>query len=225
MPLTSTEVKNITAELGANLCGIAVVDRFSDSPKGYHPTDVMPTCQSVIVLAVQFPEQALQVDMLAYTQERNRMAEVVDAIANSLVEELNSRSVEAVPIFALGQSGMDEASHRIRGRISLKHAGLLAGLGSIGKNSLLVNEKYGNMIWLSAVLTNAVLDVDPLATYEACAPNCRLCIDSCPVKALNEVPMNQISCWKHAFNYDNGEERIECHRCRSICPNHLGIRE
>ena len=43
------------------------------------------------------------------------------------------------------------------GYISLKHAAEIAGLGVIGKNYLLTNPQYGNLIWLSAILTNAEL--------------------------------------------------------------------
>lgn len=224
MSLTSAEVKNIATELGAVLCGIAPVDRFVDTPKGYHPTDVMPACQSVIVLATGFSEQVLHADMQTYTQGRNRAAEIVDAMANRMVERLQSHQVDATPVFALRPAGMDESSGRIRGQISLKHAGMLAGLGTFGKNTLLMNDEYGNMIWLSAVLTDAELEADPLATYEACAPACRICVESCPVKALDERPINQILCWKHAFSYDTGDERINCHLCRSLCPNRLGIK-
>lgn len=213
----------MAAELGAVLCGIAPVGRFSDAPKGYHPSDVMPGCRSVIVLAVPFPEQALHADMVTYTQERNRAAESADTMAKRMVEKLQSRSAAATPVFALRPAGRDESSGRIRGPISLKHAGMLAGLGVIGKNTLLVNDHYGNMIWLSAVLTDAALDADPLAAYAACAADCRLCVETCPVKALSEDPMNQILCWKHAFGYEAGAEAISCHLCRSICPNRLGI--
>lgn len=224
MPLQSKDVKTIATDLGAILCGIAPIDRFVDCPKGYHPTDVMPTCQSVIALAVPFSEQILHADMLTYTQERNRAAELVDTMAKRMVEHLRTHAVDATPVFALRPAGMDESSGRIRGQISLKHAGMLAGLGVIGKNTLLVNDKHGNMIWLSAVLTGAVLDADPLAAYETCPPNCGLCIGSCPVKALDEDPINQVLCWKHAFSYDTGAEQINCHLCRSICPNRLGIK-
>lgn len=40
--MKSLEVKQLAYELGADLCGIASIDRFDDAPKGYHPLDVLP---------------------------------------------------------------------------------------------------------------------------------------------------------------------------------------
>ena len=40
--LRSKEIKEIMLSLGADLCGIASIERFADAPKGYHPLDVMP---------------------------------------------------------------------------------------------------------------------------------------------------------------------------------------
>ena len=46
--IDSRQVKQVMFSLGADLCGIASIDRFGDAPKGYHPLDVMPSCKSVI---------------------------------------------------------------------------------------------------------------------------------------------------------------------------------
>ena len=59
MSLQSTDVKHFAAELGADLCGVASVDRFVAAPKGHHPQDIFPGCRSVIVLACEFPRDAL----------------------------------------------------------------------------------------------------------------------------------------------------------------------
>ena len=48
------EIKNYLLQSGADLCGIAGIERFSDAPEGYHPTDVLPDCKSVIVIAKKF---------------------------------------------------------------------------------------------------------------------------------------------------------------------------
>lgn len=42
------KVKEIMKSLGADLCGIASIDRFANAPEGYHPLDVFPLCKSVI---------------------------------------------------------------------------------------------------------------------------------------------------------------------------------
>lgn len=53
--LDSKGVKEIMFALGADLCGIASIDRFANAPKGYHPLDVFPACKSVISFGCRFP--------------------------------------------------------------------------------------------------------------------------------------------------------------------------
>lgn len=49
------KIKEIMFSLGADLCGIASIDRFADAPEGYHPLDVLPSCRSVISFGCRFP--------------------------------------------------------------------------------------------------------------------------------------------------------------------------
>ena len=43
MEITKKEIKERLYELGADLCGIAGVERFGEAPEGYHPLDVLPS--------------------------------------------------------------------------------------------------------------------------------------------------------------------------------------
>ena len=57
--MDNKQVKEILLGLGADLCGTAGIDRFIDAPEGYHPTDVLPTCRSVISFGCRFPTGTL----------------------------------------------------------------------------------------------------------------------------------------------------------------------
>jgi len=39
--ITNNEIKEIAYSLGADLCGIACVERFNNAPTGFHPLDVL----------------------------------------------------------------------------------------------------------------------------------------------------------------------------------------
>jgi epoxyqueuosine reductase QueG len=80
-----------------------------------------------------------------------------------------------------------------RGQISMRHAAVAAGLGTLGKNTLLLNEKFGNTLNIGAVLTDIELPSDDLAE-SICQANCRLCLDSCPAGALDGASANQKLC-------------------------------
>lgn len=70
--MTSEDIKKKLFDLGADLCGISSIDRFNGAPKGYHPLDILPTCQSVIVFAVRFVSGTLACkSAVPYTVVRN----------------------------------------------------------------------------------------------------------------------------------------------------------
>jgi epoxyqueuosine reductase len=212
-------------QFGADLCGIASADRFENAPEGFHPRDVLAECQSVIVLARRFLKSTLFAkSSVPYTDVRNELSRNMDRMAIDLSYELEGKEVLAVPINSIGPTEWDNKTNKSRGIISLKHAAELAGLGKIGKNTLLINENYGNMIWLSGVLVSEKIEPDPPAKYEGCLSSCRICLELCPIQALDGVSMNQKACWEYAFGFHKGGEwRIKCFACRKMCPHCLGI--
>lgn len=223
--MQSANVKETATALGVDLCGIASIGRFEDAPEGFHPRDVLPECQSVIVLVCRFLKSTLFAkSTIPYTDVRNELSRRMDSLAIRLSYILESKDMLAIPINSIGPIEWDARTNKSRGIISLKHAAELAGLGKIGKNTLLINAQYGNMIWLSAVLVSEQLEPDPIAHYEGCIPTCTICLESCPIQALDGVSMNQMACWDYAFGKHNGGEwRIKCFTCRKVCPHSLGI--
>ena len=50
MAMNSAEIKKYAKERGADLAGIASIDRFKSLPPGENPSAIFPECKSVIVL-------------------------------------------------------------------------------------------------------------------------------------------------------------------------------
>jgi NAD-dependent dihydropyrimidine dehydrogenase PreA subunit len=90
--------------------------------------------------------------------------------------------------------------------------------------SLLVNERLGNMMHIGAILVDAGLDGDTIPRETWCAPKCRLCIDSCPKKALDGRTVDQKLCRPISnFRMEKGYTLKKCNACRKVCPNRFGI--
>ena len=222
MKINSVKVKEIMQSLGADLCGIASLDRFADAPDGYHPVDVFPSCKSVISFACRFPVGTLSCNShTPYTLVRNTITPKMDRIALDFCIEMEKHGVICIPI-PTNSSEWDTKTNRWRSIVSQKHAAQAAGLGTIGRHSLLITPEFGSMVWLGAVLCSEELEPDDL--QEPVCNNCNLCVETCPVNALENPVMNQQTCWDYAFGDDTEKKswRIACHKCRDICPYNLG---
>ena len=224
--MTATEIKSVALELGADICGIAPIDRFSSAPKGFHPNDIYSDCQSVLVFAKKLPAGSLFASScIPYTYICRVITEEVDRLTLTLSRKLEYLVVKNVPIPSDDPSEYWEPDRSYaRGILSLRHAGHLAGLGMLGKNTLLINDKFGNMIQLGALLLNLKLEGDPIAAYEVCKEDCQLCIRSCPQSALDGTTVNQQAC-RPLSNYRNERGFVlkKCWECRRVCPSYSGI--
>ena len=57
-----------------------------------------------------------------------------------------------------------------------------AGLGFIGRNTMLITSKFGSYVMLGCFLTTAKIEADEAG--EGTCGNCTRCLDACPTKAL-----------------------------------------
>lgn len=228
MEYVKDKIKEIFINLGAEVCGVANIDLFSDAPKDFQPTDIFPDCKSVIVFAKKIPMGLAYVSPRIIYQHFNSISPVeVDRIAYLASNEIEKiyKGI-AVPIPSDGPYDYWNAEKlEGRGIISMKDAAVLAGIGTLGKSTLLLNSQYGNMLSIGAVLTNLDLPSDTPAE-NICIKGCSLCIDNCPVNAINEYGVNQKLCRKCAYaSNDRGFDIVNCNKCRTICPVGFGKKQ
>jgi epoxyqueuosine reductase len=218
--MNKNTIKEYVLNRGADVCGIASVDRFQNAPAGFHPADILSKARSVIIFGKQFPMGTFRSKSLApYTLVRNQLIQFNDTLATNLSFQIEEEGFVALPIpSSEPYEYWDPVRRHGRGILSLKHAAELAGLGSIGKNTLLINSKYGNRLWLGGAITNADLEPDPISE-NLCPPQCRICIDSCPQSALDETTIDQKRCREICFaSTEGGGFMIACNTCRAECP-------
>ena len=222
--LHTDKIKQVLFDMGADLCGVASLDRFNGAPEGFHPFDVLPSCKSVIVFAKRFPVGTLHCKTtVPYTITRNILSNDLDMLSTQFCAIMEKNGIVAVPTGTISPTLYDLKTGRWRNIVSAKHCAVAAGLGRIGKNTLLVTPEYGNMVWLNAVLTNVELEPDKVSSGSPCVEGCSICLDNCPSNALSDFQIDQEACYAHAYKIEEGEEfTFKCHKCRSLCPNCYG---
>ena len=92
-----------------------------------------------------------------------------------------------------------------KGEISHKAIAKAAGLGWIGKSTLLVTPNFGSRICLITILTNMPLIADQPARNRC--GDCKKCVESCPLNALVGA--------KFSDHPDKLEEAIDVLKCGS----------
>ena len=216
------EIKKLITELGGDVCGIAGIKRFEDAPEGFQPRDIFPKCNSVIVFGVALPQGVLQSQArLVYSHFNSLICSKVDEItlnAAKKIEEKYGKITTPVPCDGPYEY-WDAENLEGKGLLSMKHAAYLAGLGTIGKSTMLINETYGNRLTIGCILTELELKSDELAE-ELCLKSCKICIENCPVNAISiDGSVNQKKCRENSFGKTKrGLDVVNCNLCRKNCP-------
>lgn len=115
-----------------------------------------------------------------------------------------------------------------------------AGLGFIGKNSMLISPKFGSYVMIGSILFDEKLPLPVREKIPDHCGNCNRCLDACPTKALiGKRELNASECLAYytveVFNNKTpppkkiSPERPEifgCDICQDVCPwNNKILRE
>jgi epoxyqueuosine reductase len=142
-----------------------------------HPHHVLDGARSLIVLAMNYrtvdpaPTQAGQGRVSRYAWGSDYHDLIHDRL-KALGKMLN----DAVPT-ALVRGVVDSAP------LLEREFAQLAGLGWIGKNTLLLNREIGSWFFLAVLLTDVELEYDDAQTIDHCG-TCTACLDACPTQAF-----------------------------------------
>lgn len=132
-----------------------------------------------------------------------------DELADKLVSVIQKEGYQAI--------SQTEHAIRIRGEynektkssiLPHKKIAVMSGVGWIGKNNLLVTEKYGAALSMCSVLTDMPLCAEKTETVlSSKCGDCNLCVKLCPVQAIHGIK------WKSGINRDDIVDVYRCVTC------------
>jgi epoxyqueuosine reductase len=187
---------------------------------------VLPGAQSVIVLGT------------VYNTDRPYSTEVADAGAALIsryawgddYHDVIGARMERLLIWMRSQAdtSFEARAYVDTGPVQERVFAQYAGLGWIGKNACLINERLGSWVFLSEIITTLALESDTPG-LDRCG-SCTLCIEACPTHAIVEPHViDSTRCVSYLTIEERGEipETLRagvanhvygCDVCQDVCP-------
>jgi epoxyqueuosine reductase QueG len=182
------EIKDYALSHGAELVGVLspeAIDAFPDYWIGWQvqeaskkTSDYMVDPKSIIVLGYHAYDDIHEAQIAHNGKIEYPVYERMRLYARRVMRQLEKKGYKCV-VYPVN--------------LSQKKMAQLAGLGPMGKNSLIINPEYGPWIRLQSILTDAPLVPDTESTEDLCK-DCTKCIDACPTGALTPYKIDPDKC-------------------------------
>jgi len=191
------------------------------------PSAFVPGCRSIVLVADQYETKGAASEptppghgrIARYARSRDyhkamksRLHELADHLSSEHPGETFRSFVDTAPIL--------EREHAAR-----------AGLGWIGKHTLLIHPRRGSWMFLGGIATTMVIDPprDQAPVADHCG-TCTRCIDACPTNAITPYTVDASRCIAYLtiehrtgidprFHTPMGEWIFGCDICQDVCPH------
>ena len=206
------------------------LERGHDATMGYlrnsrearmHPRQRFPWARSVIVMTVPYSptraEEGVERSIARYALGDD-YHHVLDKILRAIEDALQNLS-----------PSIQTRRYVDTGPLSDRAYAAQAGLGWIGKNSMLIDPEHGSFVFIGTLLTSLENDIAAEQVADRCGA-CTRCVDSCPTDAiLPDRTVASEQCISYATIEHRGaideslKARLEgnifgCDICNEVCP-------
>ncbi len=202
----------------------------SDVGIAHIPDGDFGECQTAVSIAVRLSDAIVDEIDGAPTHTYFSHYRAVNAFIDRLELEcglfLQERGYRYITVAA--SQSINDKGWNYSGRYSHKKAARLAGLGSIGKNSLFLHREFGARMRLGTVMTDMPLLNEPLILPSPCT-GCDLCVKSCPSGAIKGTAWQEGIERSEIFDPEKCSEYMKrefknigrgavCGICMKVCP-------
>ena len=187
------------------------------------PASILPGAnRAVVVLRDYFLPDGAPIEGAGHVAKYARGRDYHDALRPSL-------DALAAFIRSLGSKHTLARAYVDAGAVPERELAQRAGLGWIGKNTMLLSPQRGSFFFLAAVLTDLDIATDPPFETDRCG-SCRRCLDACPTDAFPEQRvLDSRRCIsyltiEHRGPFDAGQSAalgswiFGCDVCQDVCP-------
>jgi ferredoxin len=190
MSLLEEDIRNFLKNQGVGVVGIAGPERL-DGPPSLDPAYTMRGAKSIISFAMPMDVDAIY-DFLSkktpvtHNTDQLIMNQKIHHIAGRLADYLNNRGhkARAVPTNNTYRRSLDVYS--THPSFSHRLGAIVSGIGGQGMSGNVMTKEYGAAVYLSTVVTDAVLKSDPMLEpkyfVDQYCKKCLICDKACPAK-------------------------------------------
>jgi len=221
--MTKEEVKALAKSLGADLVGIASMDRFDGAPKEMDPRYIMPEAKSMIVMCFRVMRGSLRgIEEGTFFSNYSAMGyggltyNYIPMTVINLCKYIEDEGYEAIPIGHQSDwRGIDSEGHPKKHfsvpvapglpapdiMIHLRIAAYLAGLGEIGYSKMFLTPEFGPRQRIGVVLTEMELEPDPIYDGPQLCNRCMACVRACPGQCISDTKTVKVTLAGHEVEW------------------------
>jgi epoxyqueuosine reductase QueG len=210
-------LERLSKNLGADLFGVADITKIKES--FLLSQRAVQKLDKAVSLGVRLSQGVLsEIDNFPtrlYFHHYRSVNVFLDQLALKVSNHIQNKGFLTLPVPA--SQILDWQNQKAH--LSHKQIGYLAGLGWIGRNNLLVNNKLGSQFRLVSVLTDLPLAADK-PKKEDCG-KCMLCVEICPAQAIKEDAVNfdHMKCFEKLKEFQKQRlvDQYICGVCVNAC--------
>ncbi len=204
--IAAADIKAKARALGADLVGIADGKAMDDNPPDpqnpRRPKDISDyDADRVIVLAKRINSGTTRIKRWDERHKYYNDELAVTALEECALELVLWLEEQGYPALIVPPTHVDpwryggDPEQHMEPLLSLEHAAVEAGLGTLGLNLQLLTPEYGPRVMLSAVLTSAPVEADARREESLClGPECGRCLKSCPGDVIDHWDRDWAAC-------------------------------
>ena len=209
--------------------GIADAQGFADALPGWHPRELMPKCESVIVVGHPLFPHPLHMEEGTYIANRSWWD--TQRAVSGQIASWKGELFGLLDSWGLGVASFGVFRYTTQPTFSYRLAQVEAGVGVYGRAGACIHPDYGCYYRVGVLLTEAALtptDRDHLAGFHPCT-GCNACGQVCPIKAIDVskepgAGYDRERCARFVFAMSerSGTRAYICAQCYSLCPWSMG---